>query len=235
MLTFLFNSLLACGGLFYANQYAINTFPEYYAHAIETVVCGAGWQYSWLQIKFIKYKREFSSFLFKTTTKYPFLTQICQYFKKPVKCIEYVKHGEVVYSCTKDDYCPDSLNDYDFMIYSVGIDKIIYYQGDGDLLECNSYVYSDKKFLLVELKCKTKDTIGIKFTNEDKKYNFMVAGNGINKKFMLYFLQTYYFNEMNCVLNELNVYTFEDVHYDLTIVDDSSNIKTYTHEEKFFL
>lgn len=248
MFSFIQGSVFAFSGLICLHEYIRNQHPEYYQHICEDTFCMVLWHYSSLQIKFIKYKPLFEKWIDETC---PFLIKVYKYFEVPEKCIEYVKDGDVVYSCTKQQYHPDKIIDCDFIVYTNGIDKILYYKEPGtgtgtgsknikpifvsssDSDEQVIYDYSSTKLLLVEMNFKNNERLGIKFKNAEKKYNYMIAGNRVNCKFLTYFLRKHYLDEIFNDLHMANTYSLEGVDYTLTTLDDNTKIRLYGPNDEF--
>jgi len=108
--------------------------------------------------------------------------------------IEVVKDGEVILNTNINVELKKT--EYDFMIYSNKLDKIIF-TNNINVLE---YTASNISFLLVELNIGNKEAIQIKFKNEN--YNYYIVNNRIDKEFILYFLRKYYKDRIDKYSND---------------------------------
>lgn len=135
--------------------------------------------------------------------------------------IDFIKHGDVFFSCSKNDLHSESLNTtsfcYDFIIDNHADLKRVYTQIPSKL---ETPQVSNVSVIFAEL------TVGnakqeIRFS-DDSTYNYLVVGNVINKDFMLYFIRQHYLSQIfHSTYNE-NMYNFS--RYTLKIIDGNVNI-----------
>ena len=249
MFSFLYKGIVTLTGVIFFHEVFRNTCPEYYTNLLESMFFEAVCIFSRVQIKFKKYKTEADKWIQEKIQEYPILQDIIRYFERPVICFEYVKDGDVIYSCTKEDFNPYLPMECDFIVYTSGIDKILYYNdkqnknghenGYGyekekyDIFERLDYTKSETKFLLVDMNFKYNDQLGIKFTDEDKKYNYMIQGNRVDRKFLTYFLRRHYLDKLYDMVHFVNPYSLEGIDYTLKTMDSNVQIKTYGPADSF--
>ena len=231
MYSFILNTVFAFAGVYWINEVAKNSCPEYYYNTLEFVFTEVIYQYSCIQIKYIEpFKKQAIDFI----ETHPLAQQILQFFKNSEKCIEYVKNGSIIYSCTKKDYEYRRVVDYDFIVYTSNQDKIIYYKEPNDF--SRTAEPSSIKFLLVEISFKNNEKLGLKFKDDKKNYNYMIAGNRIDKGFLTYFLRKHYLEEIYNELHSVNAYSLAGTtDYTLKTLNDSAQIKTYGPDDSFIL
>jgi hypothetical protein len=235
MFHYLWKTALTFTSIYVAHDFVQKVFPEYYLNSVQTIFFDAIWYYSWLELKFLKYRKTFDSWFSELTKTYPILSQILKMFQPPKKCIEYVKDGNVVYSCTRENYSIDSSIPFDFIVYTSGIDKILYYKEPDIFDEDFRYNLSLKKFLMVEINFKNNEKLALKFKNEEKGYNYMIVENVIDRKFLTYFLRNHYLDEMYYLIYFVNPYSLEGIDYTLKVVDSNAQITTYGPEDSILL
>jgi len=240
MFSFLYKGIVTLTGVIFFHEVFRNTCPEYYTSMLESVFFEAVCIFSRIQIKFKKYKADADKWIQERIQEYPILQDIIRYFERPAVCFEYVKDGDLIYSCTKEDFNPYLLMECDFIVYTSGIDKILYYPTTPanekcDIFENLDYTKSKTKFLLVDINFKYNDQLGIKFADEDKKYNYMIQGNRVDRKFLTYFLRRHYLNDLYNMIHFVNPYSLEGIDYTLKTMDSNVKIKTYGPSDSFTL
>lgn len=240
MFSFLYKGIVTLTGAIFFHEVFRNTCPEYYTNMLESLFFESVCIFSRIQIKFKKYKVKADVWIQEKIQEYPILQDIIRYFERPALCFEYVRDGHVIYYCTKEDFNPYLLMECDFIVYTSGIDKILYYNQQNeqenekyDIFERLNYTKSETKFLLVDINFKYNDQIGIKFTDEDKKYNYMIQGNRVDRKFLTYFLRKHYLDDLYNMIHFVNPYSLEGIDYTLKTMDSNVKIKTYGPADSF--
>ena len=129
-----------------------------------------------------------------------------------------ITNGIVMLTTNKKKITDDILNynnqniNFDFVLYSHLNNKVLYKIFPTNY-EYNIVTY---KFMNAELISKSKQKINISFVTSS--YNYFIENNFIDKKFILYFMNTHYKDFMNTLPpDDLNEYT-------MNIIDDKINI-----------
>jgi len=133
---------------------------------------------------------------------------------------EYIKNGEHVESCHKDD----DFN-FDFILYSWFDDeneyvnkKIMYEKND----IVSSSELSEIKFMLIEINIGENN---YKIDLKTDRYNFYVVGNALTKQFFIYYLKRF------LKVNNL-IYDNDNDKISIKIIDQNVNIIEFDFTDK---
>jgi hypothetical protein len=144
--------------------------------------------------------------------------------------LQFVKNGDVVYSCSKTSLHDETLNlvnglDYDFILDNCDDATKIYYNFPSKL---ETPLKSNADFILIEFGV-GDEKLEIKFHAKDESYNYVVVGNKIDHSFLLYFIRRHYLDKAFYSIYTKDTYHFTN--YTLKIIDDKVNIVTLGSED----
>lgn len=151
----------------------------------------------------------------------PFVLFITSYIKsnpKPSKTydINIITNGDVIITINKENLKNNIIYDkninYDFILYSHIINKVLYKTVPSDY----NYNILSYKFINTELITKTKKKLNLSFVTSN--YNYFIENNFINKEFILYFIKTHYKDFFTSLQDD------ELIEYKMNIIDNKINI-----------
>ena len=182
----MFTTILRRGLLiFLLNDYLKTKYPEKYQNVLISISYNFFYLLSKVQILLMKFskKMEENPTLLKMKNHFILFMNL-----KPdiLEMTEYIKNGEHVESCHKDD----DFN-FDFILYSWFDDeneyvnkKIMYEKND----IVSSSELSEIKFMLIEINIGENN---YKIDLKTDRYNFYVVGNVLTKQFFIYYLKRF--------------------------------------------
>ena len=210
---------------FFVHEYVQHKFPEKYKEYLILASYKLIYLYSKGQITFFhanKYVQKFHKIIKNKINKYKNLENT-----QKTNDIEYIFNGKQIY---KTDNFLDVQKplEYDFIIISDNINKEHSYTNKRILKKLEDWndlvEESNVKFILVEVLCKNQETQNpkqIKIDFKTDNYNFYVVNNVFDEKFIIYFLTTYYSEEVKDVeLQNISITIL-----DANIVNFEYNIK----------